>query len=53
MEVEGSNLDKRHEQLELIKKGRKPYSLAAIQAIKDAVAEHEEKLKKLRDMSNN
>ena len=53
MEVEGSNLNKLYEQLELIKKGRKPYSLAAIQAIKDAVAEHEEKLKRLRDMSNN
>ncbi len=53
MEVQGSNLNELHEQLELIKKGKKPYSLAAIQAIKDAVDEHDEKLKRLRDISNN
>jgi hypothetical protein len=53
LQNEGSNLERLREQLDLIKKGRKPYSLAAIQAMEDAVAEQEELVKKLRNMTDN
>lgn len=53
LQNDSRNLEKLLEELDLIKKGKKPYSLAAIQAMEDVVTEQEELVNKLRSMTDN
>ena len=51
LDMGGEDRDMYYDSLKSIKDGKKPYSIAGIQAIKDTVEEHHENIKKLDDLA--
>jgi hypothetical protein len=52
LEMDGKEVDKQYGKLKAFREGKLPYSMAAIQAIKDTVEEHHENIKKLNTLVN-